>query len=117
MFVDFHSHVLPGIDDGSKSPEESVKLLNMLVHQGVGVVIATPHYNPSHENVIQFAQRRSRAYENLGRLASGNHSLPKILLGAEVAYYCGISRMDDLDKLAFGLPWSRCRRNCHGLRP
>ena len=97
MFVDFHSHVLPGIDDGSKSPEESVKLLDMLAHQGVEIVVATPHYNPSRENVTQFDQRRREALEDLRRFANGD--MPQILLGAEVAYYSGISGIEELDKL------------------
>ena len=44
MVVDIHSHVLPGIDDGSKSLTESVALLKMEEEQGVTHVVATPHF-------------------------------------------------------------------------
>ena len=97
MFVDFHSHVLPGVDDGSKSIEESVQLLRMLARQGADTVIATPHYDPSRESVMRFVERRDESFENLKKVMDDGQ--PKILLGAEVAYYQGISRMEELDKL------------------
>jgi tyrosine-protein phosphatase YwqE len=42
-YVDIHSHLLPNIDDGSKSIEESVNLINELKKIGVNEFIATPH--------------------------------------------------------------------------
>lgn len=42
--IDFHSHVLPCMDDGSKSTEESIQMLSMLREQGVETVVATPHF-------------------------------------------------------------------------
>ena len=44
MKIDFHSHILPKIDDGSRSVEESVKLLDLMAQDGVSVVAATPHF-------------------------------------------------------------------------
>lgn len=44
MKTDFHSHILPGIDDGSRSVEESVAILDMMAADGVTVVAATPHF-------------------------------------------------------------------------
>jgi len=41
--TDIHSHLIPGIDDGSPSMEESLKLLNGFVHLGYKKVITTPH--------------------------------------------------------------------------
>lgn len=43
IITDIHMHIIPGVDDGSPSLEESVKMLRMSVKQGVGRVIATPH--------------------------------------------------------------------------
>ncbi len=43
LIVDFHNHVLPGLDDGSPSLEESLKMLNLWVELGYKKVIATPH--------------------------------------------------------------------------
>ena len=42
-FVDIHSHVLPGIDDGAKNVEESIKLINNMKEMGFSKIIGTPH--------------------------------------------------------------------------
>lgn len=45
-FVDIHSHVLPGIDDGAKNINESVKLISEMKKLGFGKIYATPHTYP-----------------------------------------------------------------------
>ena len=42
-FVDFHNHLLPGIDDGSKSIEQSKEMLKIYNELGIEKVIASPH--------------------------------------------------------------------------
>lgn len=42
-FVDIHNHILPGIDDGAKSPSESIALIRAFMQIGVTNFIATPH--------------------------------------------------------------------------
>ena len=45
--VDIHTHILPGVDDGPTTIEESIQLLEMAVDEGITDIIATPHaYNP-----------------------------------------------------------------------
>lgn len=44
--TDIHSHVLPCVDDGSESNEDSVAILKEEAAQGVKNVILTPHYRP-----------------------------------------------------------------------
>jgi len=41
--TDLHSHLLPGIDDGAKTLEDSIKLINQLVEIGYSKIITTPH--------------------------------------------------------------------------
>jgi protein-tyrosine phosphatase len=41
--VDMHSHILPGIDDGAKNPEESIILIKKMMALGIKKIIATPH--------------------------------------------------------------------------
>jgi len=43
IMVDMHSHVLPGIDDGAKTPEESIALIRKMMELGIKKIIATPH--------------------------------------------------------------------------
>ncbi len=102
--IDWHSHILPGIDDGSQSVEESVTMLKMLAEQGVKEVIATPHFLANNESVEDFLARRNDAYEKLKeQLFEG---APEIRLGAEVAYYSGISRLPELKQLC--IQGSKC---------
>ncbi len=98
--VDFHSHILPCIDDGSQSVQESVELLKMLSEQGVETVVATPHFSADRESVEDFLKRRQASYEAL--CAELPQGLPKIVLGAEVKYYGGISHLEDLRQLCVG---------------
>ena len=42
--IDFHSHVLPGIDDGSRNIETSIEMLRLSRNAGVDRMIATPHF-------------------------------------------------------------------------
>lgn len=95
--TDFHSHILPCMDDGSKSVEESLKMLKMLSEQGVDRVVATPHFYANNESLDRFLERRQKSFEMLSeRLYDG---LPEVVLGAEVRFYEGISRMGNLDAL------------------
>ena len=95
--IDWHSHILPAVDDGSRDTAESISLLNMQVSQGISTVIATPHFYANDETVASFLERRKQALELLkSELPEG---APEIRLGAEVKYYQGISRMADLKDL------------------
>lgn len=95
--VDFHCHCLPGIDDGSRSIEESITILEMLSGQGINSVVATPHFIANNETVDVFLERRQKSYESLSEKLLDN--LPYIRLGAEVEFYEGISNLTGLNKL------------------
>ncbi len=98
--IDFHSHILPGVDDGSKSTQESLRLLKMLKQQGIDTVVATPHYYAGNEFPENFVDRRQKALIQLQE--EKLEGLPEIILGAEIEYYEGISKLDNLDLLSFG---------------
>ena len=95
---DWHSHILPLMDDGSQSVEESLMMLNALHAQGVSVVVATPHFMANEESVDAFLQRRELAFQTLAQSMTLEH--PRVLCGAEVKYYPGIAKMQDLSRLA-----------------
>ena len=56
--IDFHTHILPGMDDGSKSVEESIWLLQEEVRQGVDAVMLTPHFYAEENSPVDFLRRR-----------------------------------------------------------
>lgn len=95
--IDFHTHILPEVDDGSRSIDESLFMLNVLSNQKTKKVILTPHFYADDESVDDFLSRRNAAHERLMEKAPFDG--PKMVLGAEVKYYPGISRLQDLKKL------------------
>lgn len=82
VFVDIHCHLLPGIDDGAKTWEESLAMAAMAVDDGFGTMIVTPHqlgaYAHNQGNTI-----RQRAAEFQRELSSRGVPL-RILPGADV---------------------------------
>lgn len=92
--IDFHTHILPNMDDGPKSVETSLELLSILEKQNVKLVCLTSHFYPNRESIDDFILRRDNAYKQLDY--KGNLELR---LGCEVHYYNGISQSDNLDKL------------------
>ena len=100
--VDFHSHILPGVDDGSRSVEESLEMLRAEARQGIGTVVATPHFYANHDTPERFLRRRAAAWEMLQTAMAQEASLPEIILGAEVYYFSGISDSDQLHRLTTG---------------
>lgn len=95
--TDFHSHVLPEMDDGSKSVEESLAMLRACARQGIGCVAATSHFYPMENSPEQYLRRRAVAAERLKR--AWKPGLPKLLLGAEVYFFEGMSAVRELDAL------------------
>ena len=76
--IDFHTHVLPCVDDGSQSMEESLAMLSAMREQGVTTVIATPHFYANDDSIDSFLARRDGAYASL---ASACENAPRIILG------------------------------------
>lgn len=92
---DYHCHILPQIDDGSRSVEMSLKMIKMIKEQGINCIVATPHfYAHKDQSVKQFLTKRETAFEKIKK-----DSLLPILLGAEVAVEQGISMFTDIEKL------------------
>lgn len=96
--IDLHSHILPQMDDGSASAEESAQLLVLLQQQGVTTVAATPHFYANRENPEAFLRRREDAFAKL----PAPKDAPKVILGAEVAYFPGMGTCDALIPLQLG---------------
>lgn len=97
--VDIHTHILPNMDDGASSAEESLQLLGALSRQGVTAAAATPHFYADREHPSEFFARR----QNSLSLLMNQLDFPiTILSGAEVCYYPGISRTERLPEFAIG---------------
>jgi protein-tyrosine phosphatase len=78
--IDLHCHLLPGVDDGSRSVEQSVKVLGELAAQGVTDVCLTPHLRAGQASAGP-PEGHNRAFESLAGRAP---ALPRLHRGAEV---------------------------------
>lgn len=94
--IDFHCHVLPGIDDGSRNTKMSVEMLQQEYAQGVDIVVATPHFYPERDNLPHFLSKRAEARRKLENLDIPD--IPHLRYGAEVAYFPGIGKAQDIDE-------------------
>lgn len=99
---DFHSHILPGIDDGSASVEESLEMLRLEREQGISRVVATPHFYAHHDSPERFLARREKAEKALRSAMSAESGLPELTVGAEVYFFPGISDCDAITELTIG---------------
>ena len=100
MVSDFHTHVLPSVDDGSSSLEESLEMLRREAQQDVPRVVATPHFYAQRDRLDDFLNRREKAAALLRREMARQDGLPELILGAEVHYFKGMSQTQELRTLA-----------------
>lgn len=99
-FVDFHSHILPGIDDGADTLETSLKMLSVSKAQGVETIVSTSHYYNFRESIESFVSRRDDAvYKLLKHINEHDIDLPEIAVGAEVRLFPNLSREENFSKL------------------
>ncbi len=94
--IDFHAHVLPGLDDGASDVEETRKLLLSQQEQGIDTVIATPHYT-GEVSIQEFLENRRNSMNGLAPLLS--QALPRIVPAAEVSLFYGLAEIEDVSQL------------------
>ena len=97
--IDIHTHVLPGIDDGSSDLNETALLLTEEKRQGVTTVVATPHFYAQKTSVASFLQKREAAWEQTCAWAQQQEGIPRILKAAEVYYFPGMGKAAALPQL------------------
>ncbi|MBQ3181331.1 MAG: hypothetical protein IJB50_01020 [Clostridia bacterium] len=99
MYIDFHTHILPDIDDGSQSVEMSLKMLDMAASSGAKTVILTPHVNAT-SDFDEFLSMRNEKYNELCSAIEKNQvSTPKLLCGAEVLLDGSLSEKENVRSL------------------
>ena len=94
--IDFHNHVLPNIDDGSKSLEVSIEMLKCAHEQGITDVVNTVHFqHPKVEGRIINYDSIKKATIDLQKEID-NIDLPiKLHFGAEVYYQPNLLNIKD----------------------
>lgn len=104
MMIDFHTHILPGMDDGSHSIEESLAMLQAEGDVGIERVVFTPHFYASQNSPNEFLRLRQESWSSL--LPHMYRGLPKVSFGAEVQYFEGICQAAEIAMLRIaGTPY------------
>lgn len=85
--VDFHTHILPCIDDGSSNAEMSVEMIRSDMEQGVDTFVFTPHFYANHNTPEHFLEKRSASFKFLQVELEKNEISPRMILGSEVHYF------------------------------
>lgn len=98
MIIDIHSHIIPSVDDGAKSLDESLALLKMLKAQGVDSVVATPHFNETDTDIQSYKKKISDGFSKIGAF----DNIPEVFLGCEFRYFRGISNSGLAEQFCLG---------------
>lgn len=98
--IDFHSHILPGVDHGSDSVKTSLEMLAQAANAGVVGIVATPHYYAHEISVEHFLEKRDAGYRALQKAIQGTPlEKIKIFRGAEVALEQKLIENGEIEKL------------------
>ena len=97
--IDVHTHIIPGVDDGSDDIEMSLQMLRSIVRQGCGRVFATPHSG------YAFYRYHTRALDSFRRL---QEAVKKAEIPVEI--YLGCEIYTTRDKIKDNLLRLRCNQ-------
>lgn len=92
MFIDIHSHLLPGADDGAQTLDESLYLLKQAINDGVEYIVLTPHYIKNGEFRLKKEEILSR-YQAFKEKVIANGLDIKLLLGNELYIHPDLDEM------------------------
>ncbi len=82
-WVDLHSHILPGVDDGAKTLSDSLSMIKYASEIGVTHIVATPHFSDLFPTT---PDNRDAAFKLLKEAVSESGINVEIICGWEVSY-------------------------------
>jgi protein-tyrosine phosphatase len=83
-FIDLHTHILPGVDDGATDMSQSLKLLRMAWEDGTRTVVLTPHYRGKYKSHTPDDLRQEFSW--LQEMARQELPGMRLYLGQEISY-------------------------------
>ncbi len=99
MYIDFHTHIIPGIDDGAKNVEMSQEMLSCAKRCGAETVIFTPHVS-SLADFDAFLEKRTKGIAELNNaIKKDRFACPHMLSGAEVLLDSALSERENVSSL------------------
>ena len=106
-FIDIHSHIIYGADDGAQSMTEAIRMLQADRDQGAVAVFATPHYGRENNNYLPKAAGVREKFELLKERAA--EEVPEIRLYLGTEWYCAWDLADRVFRMD-AFRWPSCRR-------
>lgn len=112
--IDYHAHILPGMDHGCKDIETSLKQLELAKAAGVDIILATSHFYPQSDSVESFLKRREKSIDEMktagisidleGKFLfetdfTNYNERPKVIPAAEVLLCEHMEKMEGLEYL------------------
>ena len=82
--IDIHTHIIPCVDDGSPSLEESIKMIKHEIDIGVDTIICTPHH--IYGRYMKSVEEIKEQFELLKKEVKKEKLPIKLLLGQEICY-------------------------------
>ena len=120
--IDLHNHIIPGLDDGSKTLEMSLAMLRCAAEQGITDVVNTVHFQTSRLDGITFEYNfvKTKVEELQSELDSSGIPI-KLHFSAEVFYLPNLMELKDNPLLTFGhgkymlveFPFEQVPNGCH----
>lgn len=118
--IDFHTHIIPGIDDGSHTVTESIEMLKMSYAQGIDTVILSSHFRLGEHKIKTYLKDRQDRLDMIREALTDEDRklIPKVILGCEIEYNSSINSWDYIGELAIKgtnyvmtempfIPWSK----------
>jgi protein-tyrosine phosphatase len=97
--IDFHSHLMPGVDDGAASLDDSRAALAAMREQGVTALVTTPHFRASQleraDECAEYLGRLDEAWASLKALASAEFPDLRVERGVELMLDTPLADLSD----------------------
>jgi len=102
MKVDFHCHILPDVDHGSKSIAQSLQMLRNAKENNIDCIVATPHFFSTNSTISEFISLRDKAFDKLNKAMPADEKLPTLVKAAEVYLTTDTPNLEGLKRLCIG---------------
>jgi protein-tyrosine phosphatase len=97
-YLDIHSHILPGVDDGARTMEQSLEMLRTAAAQGITSIILTPHHK-AHQHSVSVASLREKVVAL--QTEANTQTIPiELYPGMEIYYRDGVAQLLEDGELA-----------------
>jgi len=107
--IDFHTHILPAVDDGAANRDEALTLIEALKREGVKTAVCTPHFDPSRTSLQDFIMHRNRAFQELSTACIRLVAASETLLHDYLFHYADLSPLciENTEYLLLEMPFLR----------